>query len=113
MDSLKQAVDTGKEHARAAVAAAKSEWESLSVEVPKKVEDIQARVNELEKKRLPFGLSKDEFAAAKSDFEAMKANWTEADREYKSGDQIEAVEKAKNAKGMNEPIRDQLKMKKA
>jgi predicted RNA methylase len=113
VDSLKQAVDTGKEHARAAVAAAKSEWESLSVEVPKMVEDIQTRVNELEKKRLPFGLNKDEFAEAKADFEAMKASWTEASKEFKSGDQIEAVEKAKSAKGMNDDIRDQLKMKKA
>jgi len=113
VDSLKLAVDTGKEHARAAVAAAKSEWESLSVEVPKMVEDIQTRVNELEKKRLPFGLNKDEFAAAKADFEAMKANWTEANQEFSSGDQIEAVEKAKSAKGMNDDIRDQLKMKKA
>ena len=56
------------------LAAAKSEWESLSVEVPKMVEDIQARVDELtKKKRLPFGLNKDEFAEAKADFEAMKA----------------------------------------
>jgi len=77
------------------------------------VEDIQTRVNELEKKRLPFGLNKDEFAAAKADFEAMKANWTEANQEFSSGDQIEAVEKAKSAKGMNDDIRDQLKMKKA
>src|SRR5688572_9600153 len=113
VDSLKQAVDAGKAQASAALAAAKSEWESLSVEVPKMVEDIQARVDELEKKRLPFGLNKDEFAEAKSDFEAMKAQWTEASNEYKSGKQIDAVEKAKSAKGMNEEIREQLKMKKA
>ena len=60
-----------------------------------------------------MGLNKDEFAEAKSDFEAMKAQWTEASNEYKSGKQIDAVEKAKSAKGMNEEIRDQLKMKKA
>ena len=114
VDSLKEAVESGKAHASAALAAAKSEWDSLSVEVPKMVEDIQARVDELSAKgRLPFGLNKDEFAEAKSDFEAMKSQWTEASNEYKSGKQIDAVEKAKSAKGMNEEIRDQLKMKKA
>ena len=114
VDSLKEAVESGKSHARAALASAKAEWESLSVEVPKMVDDIQARVDELSKqKRLPWGLNKDEFAEAKSDFEAMKAQWTEASNEYKSGKQIDAVEKAKSAKGMNEEIRDQLKMKKA
>lgn len=114
VDSLKAAVDSGKEQARTALAAAKTEWESLSVEVPKMVEDIQARVDELSaKKRLPFGLNKDEFAAAKSDFEVMKTQWTEASDEYSSGKQVQAVEKAKSAKGMNSEIREQLKMKEA
>jgi hypothetical protein len=114
VDSLRAAVVSGKEQARSALAAAKSEWAALSVEVPKMVEDIQARVDELsQKKRLPFGLNKDEFAEAKSDFESMKTQWTEASSEFKSGKQIQAVEKARTAKGMNEEIREQLKMKKA
>ncbi len=114
VDSLKSAVESGKAQAHAALASAKTEWQSLSVEVPKMVEDIQARVDELSKeKRLPWGLNKDEFAAAKSSFENMKAQWTEASDEYKSGQQIKAVEKAKSAKEMNEDIREQLKMKKA
>ncbi len=78
------------------------------------VEDIQSRVDELSKeKRLPWGLNKDEFAEAKSDFEIMKAQWTEASNEYNSGKQIKAVEKARIAREMNEDIREQLKMKKA
>jgi len=114
VDSLEKAIESGKAQARAAVAAAKTEWESLNAEVPKMVEDIQSRVDELSKqKRLPWGLNKDEFAEAKSDFESMKAQWTEASDEYKSGKRIQAVEKAKSAKGMNEEIREQLKMKKA
>jgi len=114
VDSLRAAVASGKDQARSALAAAKSEWAALSVEVPKMVEDIQARVDELsEKKRLPFGLNKDEFAEAKSDFESMKTQWTQASSEFKSGKQIQAVEKARTAKDMNEEIREQLKMKKA
>lgn len=114
VDSLTAAVESGKAQAHAALASAKTEWQSLSVEVPQMVGDIQARVDELSKqKHLPWGLNKDEFAAAKSDFENMKAQWTEASDEYKSGKQIMAVEKAKSAKEMNEEIREQLKMKKA
>jgi hypothetical protein len=114
VDSLTAAVESGKAHAQAALASARQEWESLSAEVPKMVEDIQSRVDELSKqKRLPWGLNKDEFAEAKSDFEIMKTQWTEASSEYKSGEQIKAVEKARMAREMNEDIREQLKMKKA
>ena len=114
VDSLKNAVDSGKAQASAALAAAKTEWQSLSVEVPKMVGDIQARVDELSKqKHLPWGLNKDEFAKAKSDFENMKTQWTDASDEYKSGKQVKAVEKARVAKDMNGDIREQLKMKKA
>ena len=114
VDSLTAAVESGKAQASAALASAKQEWESLSVEVPKMVEDIQSRVDELSKeKRLPWGLNKDEFTEAKSDFEIMKTQWTEASNEYTSGKQIKAVEKARVAREMNEDIRKQLKMKKA
>jgi hypothetical protein len=112
VDSLENAVKSGKAQANAALAAAKTEWQSLSVEVPKMVEDIQARVDELSKeKRLPWGLNKDEFAKAKADFENMKTQWTDASDEYKSGKQVMAVEKARVAKDMNGDIREQLKMK--
>jgi len=114
VDSLTAAVESGKAQAKAALASAKKEWDSLSVEVPKMVEDIQSRVDELSKeKRLPWGLNKDEFAEAKSDFEIMKTQWTEASSEYKSGKEIKAVEKARIAREMNEDIRKQLKMKTA
>src|SRR4051812_24046537 len=62
VDSLAAAVNSGKEQHRSAVAAAKTEWEGLNAEVPKMVDAIQARVDELSKKKhLPFGVSKDEF----------------------------------------------------
>jgi len=114
VDSLKSAVAAGKEQARAALAAANTEWESLSVEVPKMVETIQARVDELDaKKRLPWGVSKEEFASAKSGLDSMKSLWSEASKEFQSGDKVEAVEKAKSAKGLNAEIREQLKIKEA
>ena len=46
VNSLKDAVASGKKHAAEALAVAKSEWESLNAEVPKMVENIQTRVDE-------------------------------------------------------------------
>lgn len=110
--SLQDAVTSGKAQARAAFAAAKTEWEGLSAEVPKQVESIQARIDELSKsKRLPWGIKKDEFEGSKSAFESMKTQWQEASAEYKKGDAVEASAKAKTAKGMGNQIYDQLKIK--
>jgi HAMP domain-containing protein len=110
--SLKDAVTSGKAHAKAALAVAKTEWEGLSADVSKQVDSIQARIDELSKqKRLPFGISKDEFEGSKSAFESMKTQWNEATTEYKKGDAVEANTKAKTAKGMGEQLMEQLKIK--
>jgi HAMP domain-containing protein len=110
--SLKDAVTSGKAHAKAALAVAKTEWEGLSADVSKQVDSIQARIDELSKqKRLPFGISKDEFEGSKSAFESMKTQWNEATTEYKQGDAVEANTKAKTAKGMGEQLMEQLKIK--
>ncbi|HEX6637494.1 MAG TPA: hypothetical protein VF033_07540 [Steroidobacteraceae bacterium] len=112
VNSLREAVNSGKAQARAALAAAKTEWEGLSADVSKQVESIEARINELSKaKRLPWGIKKDEFEGSKSAFESMKAQWNEATAEFKKGDAIEANAKAKTAKGMGDQIYDQLKIK--
>ncbi len=112
VDSLKNAVTSGKAQASAALAAAKTEWEGLSADVSKQVDAIQARIDELPKsKRLPWGTNKDEFEGSKSAFESMKAQWQEATAEAKNGDAIEANAKARTAKGMGEQIFDQLKIK--
>jgi HAMP domain-containing protein len=112
VDSLREAVDSGKAQAKAALDAAKTEWEGLSVDVKKQVDTIQARIDELSKsKRLPFGINKDEFEGSKSAFESMKAQWQEATAEFEKGDAIEASAKAKTAKGMGDQIADQLKIK--
>ena len=112
VDSLKNAVASGKAHARAALAAAKTEWEGLSVEVPKMVETIETRVNELsKKKRLPWGVSKEEFEGAKSGLDSMKSLWAEAKSEYNKGDAGDAVGKAKTVKGMAQEVRANLGIK--
>jgi hypothetical protein len=110
--SLKSAVANGKAQQKAAYAAAKSEWESLKVEVPKQVETIQARVDELaKKKRLPFGVSKEEFEGAKAGLDSMKSLWTEAQSEFESGKATNAVSKGKTVQGMAAELRDRLNIR--
>jgi hypothetical protein len=112
VSSLREAVESGKANARAKLAAAKAEWETLSADVDKLVNDIQGRVDTLSKsKRLPWGLSKDEFEGAKSAFEAMKASWADASAEFKKGDAEEANTKARTAKGMGEELVERLDVK--
>lgn len=112
VNSLKDAVRSGKDHARSALAAAKTEWEGLNAEVPRLVDSIQVRVDELSKKsRLPWGVSKDEFEGAKSGLESIKSLWAEAKSEANSGDAVEAVGKAKTVKGMAQEVRDRLGIK--
>jgi hypothetical protein len=110
--SLKSAVDNGKAQQKAAYAAAKTEWESLKVEVPKQVETIQARVDELgKKKRLPFGVSKEEYEGAKAGLDSMKSLWTEAQSEFESGKATAAVSKGKTVQGMAAELRDRLNIR--
>jgi hypothetical protein len=114
VDSLAAAVNAGKAQHRAAVAAAKTEWEGLNAEVPKMVDAIQARVDELSKKtRLPFGVSKDEFEGAKAGLESIKTAWADAKSEFNKGDAVEATNKAKTAKGMAIEVKEKLKIKDA
>jgi hypothetical protein len=110
--TLKEAVASGKAQARSALAAAKTEWEGLSAEVPRMVDTIQARVDELsKKKRLPLGVSKEEFEGAKSGLDSMKSLWAEAKTEYNKGDASDAVGKAKTVKGMAQEVRERLGIK--
>jgi len=112
--SLKDAVAAGKAQAKAATEMAKTEWANLKDEVPKMVDTIQARVDTLSKsKRLPFGVSKDEFEGSKSVLESMKSTWAEATKDYDAGNEIEAASKAKTVQGMGTEVIERLKIKKA
>ncbi|MEO8017460.1 MAG: hypothetical protein ABI769_06580 [Pseudomonadota bacterium] len=111
--SLKDAVASGKEHARAAYAVAKSEWEDLNVEVPKMVQSIEARVDELSKKKIHIKVSKDELASAKSGLDWMKSEWAEATAASSDGKTTLAAEKAKAVKAKGEEVQKTLGMKEA
>ena len=109
--SLKDAVASGKEHARAALANAKSEWATLNTEVPLMVQNIQARVDELSKKKIHFKVSKEELESAKSGLDWMKSEWAEATAASDSGRITAAAEKAKAIKVKGEEVQKTLGMK--
>lgn len=113
VNSLKDAVASGKKHAAEALAVAKSEWESLNAEVPKMVENIQTRVDELSKKKIRFKVSKEELESAKSGLEWMKTEWAEATAAASSGKQIAAAEKARAVKAKGEEVQKTLGIKEA
>jgi len=97
--ALRTTVTEGKANAEAVAAAAQQEWSDLSAAVPPLVEKLQARVDQLTKTRkYPKGMDKTAFEAAKSGFETLKTEWSEASAEFTSGEAASAVRKARNAK---------------
>jgi hypothetical protein len=112
VDSLKAAIETGKQHAQEARAVAKAEWESLNATVPKMVETIDARVAELDKRKVFRGIKKEDFEAAKGQLTTLKSTWAEAEEEAKAGKPVAAADKGKTAKSMGDELYAKLDIKK-
>jgi hypothetical protein len=70
-------------------------WTSMSAELPKDVEALQTKVDELSKvKKLPAGLDATAFAGVKDSLAGMKQAWTDAQAAFTSGNLAEALAKA-------------------
>ena len=111
VEALKEQVATAKADAEATLAAAQTEWNELSASVPPMVEKLQARVDQLTKTRkLPKGMDKAAFEAAKSGFESLKTEWTEAGSEFAAGQAANAVRKARSAKAKAEELINTLEV---
>jgi hypothetical protein len=113
VDSLKAAIATGKKHAAEAAAVAKTEWESLNATVPGMVQKIDARVAELDKRKMFRGIKKEDFENAKSTFSTMKSTWAEAEEEAKAGKTVRAADKGKSAKELGDQLCETLDIKKS
>jgi hypothetical protein len=109
--SLKDAVASGKKHASAALASAKTEWATLNTEVPVMIHNIQTRVDEQAKKKIRFKVSKEELESAKTSLEWMKSEWAEATAASDSGRITAAAEKAKAVKAKGHEVEKTLGMK--
>ena len=113
VDSLKAAIASGKKHAEEAAAVAKTEWESLNATVPGMVEKIDARVAELDKRKMFRGIKKEDFENAKSTFSTMKTTWAEAEEDAKAGKTVRAADKGKSAKELGDQLCETLDIKKS
>ncbi|HEX5160503.1 MAG TPA: hypothetical protein VFV88_02210 [Steroidobacteraceae bacterium] len=110
--TLHATVDSAKAEAEDLAAAARDEWNDLNASVPPLVEKLQARVNELSKSRkYPKGMDKAKFEEARTGFEALKSEWTEASSEFAAGEAGNAVRKARDAKAKAEELMTQLEVK--
>jgi hypothetical protein len=110
--ALREKVAQRKAESEQMLAAAQTEWNELSANLPKTVETLQARVDQLSKTRkLPKGLDKAGFDAAKADFENMKAQWTQASAEFAEGRVADAVRKARAIKAQSEELMTKLEAK--
>ena len=112
VDSLKAAIASGKQHAQEALAVAKTEWESLNATVPGMVAEIDARVAELDKRKIFRGIKKEDFENAKSTFSTMKTTWAEAEENAKAGKTVAAANKGKSAKELGDQLCETLDIKK-
>ena len=111
LESLKSATATAKTNAEEMLATAQSEWNELTASVPPMVEKLQAKVDQISKSRkYPKGMDKAAFEAAKSDFETLKTEWTEAGAELASGQAADSVRKARSAKAKAEQLINQLEV---
>jgi len=109
--SLKEAVVTGKAHAEEVLAAAKTEWEGLSADIPKMVEAIRSRVDALSKsKKLPKGVDKDALENAKLGLHSMEVTWSDATTDATTGALTSATDKAKAVKEKGQEVLQQLGM---
>jgi hypothetical protein len=103
--ALKDTVAKKKAEAEEMLAAAQQEWTELSASVPTLVTQIQEKVDSFAKsRRVPKGLDKASFEAAKQEFEALKTSWAEAGAEFSSGMAADAVRRARAAKAKGEEL---------
>ena len=103
----KTVVETSQSN-KTLTAAAQNEWQELNTEVPQTLQELESRVQTLSKNSLPKEITKETFAAAKTDFEAMKATWAEATAAATAGDTFAATDKGRSAQMKGEKLKDQL-----
>lgn len=106
MSAVKTAIETKQNGDLAAT----QEWTTLNTEVPKAVEEIQAKVDSLKPNALPKDVTKEELETAKTDLEAIKVTWTEATTAANNGDLVAAAEKGRTVQAKAQEIKSSLGM---
>ena len=105
--NYKIAVETTESN-KTLIAAAQNEWQELNTEVPKTVEELDARVATLSQGKLPKEVTKETLASAKTELEGMKATWAEAMAAATAGDTLAATDKGRSVQVKGEKLKEQL-----
>lgn len=96
------------------ITTATRQWEeSLSTEVPKKIEAIEARFKALKPTRLPKEVTKEAYDGAQAAIDNLKAEWAAAQAAHAEGKAIEAAEKARAVEAKAQAVADQLAVAKS
>ncbi|HTU66485.1 MAG TPA: hypothetical protein VMF52_11090 [Steroidobacteraceae bacterium] len=112
VNSLKDTVAQRKVDAEQMLAAATEEWNSLTAALPAQVDTLQKRVDQIAKtKKLPKGLDKAGFETAKTDFDNLKTQWTQAGADFAEGKAAEALRKARAVKASIADLATRLEAK--
>ena len=91
------------------ITTATKQWEeTLSVEVPKKIDAIERRFKALKPNRLPKDVTKEAYENAKTSIETIKADWAAAQAAHAEGRAIEAAEKARAVEAKAQEVSQQL-----
>jgi hypothetical protein len=91
------------------ITTATKQWEeSLSVEVPKRIEAIETRFKALKPNRLPKDVTKEAYESAKASIDTLKADWAAAQAAHAEGRAIEATEKARAVEAKAQEVSTQL-----
>ena len=90
--------------------AAEQEWTALNEEVPKDVQTIQTRVEELSagNAKLPKDVTKEAVATAKTELETVKTEWAAAEADASAGKLVEAAEKGRTVQAKVAELKTQL-----
>jgi hypothetical protein len=97
--SLKDAAAAKKTEMEAAVAKATGEWTTLAADLPGMVGALDSRVSALSaSKKLPKGMDAAKLDSAKASLAAAKSAWDAASAAFASGNVVDAVAKANEAK---------------
>jgi hypothetical protein len=109
MNAQIQSINDAVAAKQVAAVAAEQEWTTLNQEVPKDVQLVQTRVDELAgSAKLPKDVTKEAVATAKTELETAKATWAAAEADASAGKLVEATEKGRTVQAKVEELKTQL-----
>jgi hypothetical protein len=114
LTELQQLAARRRAELEAALERARLEWDGMSVELPAKLNALQARIDELAQLRqLPAGIDRRLIERARAQLESIKAAWAEALAAFAQGRLPEAADRARESRERAEQLQAELGLQSA